>query len=59
MDYIQFGSTGLKVSRLAFGMALIEQTDENLGALGWNLSEDQLDRLNRLSEPAKQTRIYD
>ena len=35
------------------------QLDENLGALGWNLSEDQLDRLNRLSEPAKQTRIYD
>ncbi len=31
----------------------------NLGALGWNLSEDQQDRLNRLSEPAKQTRIYD
>ena len=35
------------------------QLDVNLGALGWNLSEDQLDRLNRLSEPAKQTRIYD
>ena len=28
MDYIQFGSTGLKVSRLAFGMSFIEQTDE-------------------------------
>ena len=28
MDYIQFGSSGLKVSRLAFGMSFIEQSDE-------------------------------
>ena len=28
MDYIQFGSTGLKLSPLAFGMVFIEQTDE-------------------------------
>jgi len=29
MDYIQFGSTGLKVSPLAFGMVFREQTDES------------------------------
>ena len=29
MDYIRFGSTGLKVSPLAFGMVYREQTDES------------------------------
>jgi 1-deoxyxylulose-5-phosphate synthase len=29
MDYIKFGSTGLKVSPLAFGMVFREQTDES------------------------------
>ena len=36
MDYIQFGSTGLKLSPLAFGIEFIEQTDETkaLAAVG-------------------------
>ena len=28
MDYIRFGSTGLKVSPLAFGMVFREQSDQ-------------------------------
>ncbi len=30
MEYVRFGSTGLKVSPLAFGMAFREQTDEQV-----------------------------
>ncbi len=40
------------VSTLIIGARNEEQLKQNLGALGWELSADQLDRLDRVSRPA-------
>ena len=39
------------VSSVILGARTVEQLDDNLSALGWELTEDETDRLTRVSAP--------
>jgi len=49
MKYRWLGKSGLQVSELCLGAMTLEQLKDNIGSVGWELTSEELETLDKVS----------